>query len=122
MVVQFGKKIFHVMEFSPYEYPNVLFEDAYIIGLKERRMQFEHDGRTIMIRVVQRQHGGSFLRLTWNLGITLFGSSTTEKDERANFYFQEFTPMVHWIGFLKEQFSEGLTKFLQYLIALLIGS
>jgi hypothetical protein len=30
--------------------------------------------------------------------------------------------MVHWIGFLEEKFSEGLTEFLQYLIALLIGS
>jgi len=30
--------------------------------------------------------------------------------------------VVHWIGFLEEQFFEGLTEFLQYLIALLIGS
>jgi hypothetical protein len=30
--------------------------------------------------------------------------------------------MVHWFGFLEEQFSEGLTEFLQYLIALLIDS
>jgi hypothetical protein len=30
--------------------------------------------------------------------------------------------VVHWIGFLEEQFSEGLNEFLQSLIALLIGS
>jgi hypothetical protein len=92
------------------------------LGFQERRMQSGYDGQTIMIRVVQHHHGGSFLRLAWDPGITLFGSSTTDKDERASFYFQEFTPVVHWIGFLEEKFSEGLTEFLQYLIALLIGS
>jgi hypothetical protein len=30
--------------------------------------------------------------------------------------------MVHWIGFLEEQFFEGLTESLQYRIALLIAS
>jgi hypothetical protein len=53
-----------------------------------------------MIRVVQHQHGGSFLRLAWDPGITLFGSSTTGEDERDSFYFQECTPLVQWIGFL----------------------
>jgi hypothetical protein len=85
-------------------------------------MQSRYDGQTIMIRVVQREHGGSFLRLASNHGIMLFDSSTTDKDERANFYFQEFSPLVHWIGFLEEQLSKGLIEFLQYLIALLIDS
>ena len=32
-----------------------------------------------MIRVAQRQHGSSFLRLVWDPGITGLGSSTTER-------------------------------------------
>jgi hypothetical protein len=32
-------------------------------GFHERRMEFGYDGQTIMIRVAQCQHGGSFLRL-----------------------------------------------------------
>jgi hypothetical protein len=91
-------------------------------GFQKRRMEFGYDGQIIMIRVAQHQHGCSFLRLAWNPGITLFGNSATDKDETASFYFQEFTLVVHWIGFLKEQFSEWLTEFLEYLIALLIGS
>jgi hypothetical protein len=65
-----------------------------------------------MIRVAQCHHGGFFMRLAWNPRIILFGSSTTNKDERTSFYFQEFTPMVHWIGFLEDKFSKGLTEFL----------
>jgi hypothetical protein len=84
-------------------------------------MQSRYDGQTIMIRVAQHQHGGSFLRLSWDPGITLFSSSVTDKEERR-FYFQEFTTGVHGIGFLEEKFSEELTEFLQYLIALLIDS
>ena len=30
--------------------------------------------------------------------------------------------MVLWIGFVEEQFSEGLTKFLRYMISLLFRS
>jgi hypothetical protein len=37
-------------------------------------MQSGHEGQPLMIRVVQRQHGGSFLRLAWDPGITWFGS------------------------------------------------
>jgi hypothetical protein len=29
-----------------------------------------HKGQIVMIRVVQRQHGGFFLRLAWDLEIT----------------------------------------------------
>jgi len=70
------------------------------------------DGQTIMIRVAHCQHSGPFPRLAWDLGITWFGSSTTDKEGRAGFYFQDFTPMVHCIGSLEEQFSKGLTEFL----------
>jgi hypothetical protein len=44
----------------------------FIFGFLERRMQTGHVGPTMMIRVVQRQHGGSLLGLVWDPGITLF--------------------------------------------------
>jgi hypothetical protein len=90
-------------------------------GFQERRAQYEHGDRAIMIRVAQLQHGRSFLRLAWDPGITLFSNSTTDTKE-SRCYFQEFTTRVHGIGFLEEQFSEELTEFLQYLIALLTDS
>lgn len=34
-------------------------------------MQSRHNGQTIMIKAAQHQHGGSFLRLTWDPGIIL---------------------------------------------------
>jgi len=71
-----------------------------------------NDGKKFMIRVVQRHHCGSFLRLAWNLGNTLFGSSKIDRVERAIPYFQEFSPMAHWVGFLDEPFTEGLIVFL----------
>jgi hypothetical protein len=42
----------HGSRFSPYWYVNMEFQ--------ERRMPTGHDCQTIMIRVVQHQHGGSF--------------------------------------------------------------
>jgi hypothetical protein len=94
----------------------------YSLGFQEWRLQSGHDGQTFMIRVAQRQHGGSFLRLVWNPGITLFGISTTDRDGRASPYSQEFVLMVHWVGSLEEPFSEGLIKLLQFMISLLICS
>lgn len=44
-------------------------------------MQFGHVGLTVMIKVAQCQHGGSFLRLTWNPGIILFCSLAIIWDE-----------------------------------------
>jgi hypothetical protein len=40
-----------------------------------------------MVKMAQLQHDGSFLRLDWDPGITLFGSSASDEDERASFYF-----------------------------------
>jgi hypothetical protein len=37
-------------------------------------MQIGHDGQTIMIRVAYRQHGGPFLRLAWDPGISVLDS------------------------------------------------
>jgi hypothetical protein len=97
----------------------------------------------MMIRVVQRQHGGSLLGLVWDLGITLFDSLATVRDERVGFDLREFTPgiswvnswavtrvnhyfqelihMEQWIGVLGGSFYEGWTEYLQYLFALLIS-
>jgi hypothetical protein len=43
-------------------------------------MQSEYDDQTIMIRVVQRQHGGISLRLVWDPGITVVDSLTADTD------------------------------------------
>jgi hypothetical protein len=96
----------HGSGFNTYRY--------FSLGFQERRMQFGQDGQTFMIRVAQRQHGGSFLRLVWNPGITLVGNSTTDRVERVSPYFQEFSPMVRWVGFLDECFSKRLIEFLRY--------
>jgi hypothetical protein len=73
-----------------------------------------------MIRVAQHQHGGSFMRLAWDPGITLFSSSTTDIEERvllSGVYYWSA-----WDWFSREQFSEELIEFLQYLISLLTDS
>jgi hypothetical protein len=57
-------------------------------------MQTGHDGRTIMIRVAQRQHGGSFLRLAWDLGIPLLDYSIADTEARVSFFFQEIGSLV----------------------------
>jgi hypothetical protein len=56
----------------PYRYFSLEFQ--------ERRIPMGHDGWTVMIRVVQRQHGGSFLRLAWDPGILVLVSSTTDTE------------------------------------------
>ncbi|GLJ52362.1 hypothetical protein SUGI_1113910 [Cryptomeria japonica] len=55
-----------------------------------------HDSRVSVwdyIKVVQQQHGGSFLSLIWNPGITWVCSSIVEGEE-ANVGLLGFTPMV----------------------------
>jgi hypothetical protein len=75
-----------------------------------------------MFGVVQRQHGGSFMILAWDLGITLFDSLASNRGERASPYFQECSLIVHWVGSLEDPFYEGLIGFLQYVISLPISS
>lgn len=80
-----------------------------------------HDSRVLVydyIKVAQRQHGGSFFRFIWNLGITWVCNSTIE-DEEANVGLLGFTPMVFQFSFFKEQFPKELTEIVQYLIVLL---
>jgi hypothetical protein len=85
----------HGSRFIPYRY--------FILEFQERRMQTRHDGQMVMIRVVQHQHGGSFLRLAWDPGISVLDSSTTDTEARASFFFHE-------IGSLAEQFLEGIDR------------
>jgi hypothetical protein len=119
---------------------------GFSLGFLERRMQMGHVGPIVMIRVVQRQNGGSFLGLVWDHGITLFGSLATVRHERVgtdfreftsgiswvnswatgtygrvNHYFQKIIHMEHWIGILGGIFYEGWTEYLRYLFSLLIG-
>ena len=82
----------------------------FILDFQERMIQYRYDGHIVMIRVVLCEHGGTFLRLFWNTGITWFCSSTTDINERDIFYFHLFTPMVHWSGSPEDKFSKGLTK------------
>jgi hypothetical protein len=49
-----------------------------ISGLKDVEMQSQYDDKTIMIRVVQHQHGGISLRLVWDPRITVFDKLTTD--------------------------------------------
>jgi hypothetical protein len=50
-----------------------------------------------MIKVGQHYHGGFFLRLAWDPGITWFGSSVIDREGRVSSYFQEFSHMVLWV-------------------------
>jgi len=49
-------------------------------GLTNVEMQSEYDDQTIMIRVVQRQHGGISLRLVWDPGIAVVDNLTDDTD------------------------------------------
>jgi hypothetical protein len=75
-----------------------------------------------MIRVVQHQHGGTFLGLVWDPRITLLDNSTTIREESINFDFPEFTFGRLRSGFLEEWSSEELTEFMQLMIAWIIRS
>jgi len=50
-------------------------------GFHERRLQYEHVGQTVMIRVEKRQHDGPIQRLAWDLGLTGLISSMTVRDK-----------------------------------------
>jgi hypothetical protein len=71
--------------------------------------------------VVQCQHGGIFLGLVWDPGITLFDRSTTIREGNTNFDFLEFTFGRFRSGCL-EWSSAELVEFLQLMIAWLIRS
>jgi hypothetical protein len=53
-------------------------------------MQFGHDGKAIMINVVQCQHGGFFHRLYWDHGIIWFIISTMDREGIVGHYFNIF--------------------------------
>jgi hypothetical protein len=53
---------------------------------QERRMQTGHDCQTIMIRVAQHQHGGPFLRLAWDPGISVLEFSANGTEARISFF------------------------------------
>jgi hypothetical protein len=74
-----------------------------------------------MIIVVQRQHGGSLLGLVWDPRITLFDNSTTVRDERTNFDFQEFTPRISWVDSLADGTNGRANHYFQELIHMSIG-
>jgi hypothetical protein len=76
------------------------YSKYYSLGFQEWRMWSRHEGQTVMIKVAQRHHGGFFLRLAWNPGITWFDSLATGTDGRVSFYYQELIYIVHWTGFL----------------------
>jgi hypothetical protein len=84
-------------------------------------MQSRYEGKIFMTRVAQHRHGGSFLRIAWDLGTSWFDSLAIGTNGRASFYSRELTPIVHWTGFLGKRFYVGWTESLQYLITLLIG-
>jgi hypothetical protein len=96
----------HDSRFIPYRYVSM--------ELQERGMQSGHDGWMTMIRVVQHQHGGSFLRIAWDPGISVGDSATVDTEVRASFF-------LHEIGSLAEQFLDGLIELLQHRVALLVG-
>lgn len=89
------------------------------LGFLERREQSKRDGFIIVVRVVECQHGGPFLRLTWDPRITRVCSSTVEV-EGACVGLLEFT-LVHQNDYFKEKFSKDLFELTQFFIALLIG-
>lgn len=47
----------------------------------EGRIQSEHDGKLVIVRVAQCQRGGTLMRLTWDPGTTRFGGSSTLRGE-----------------------------------------
>jgi hypothetical protein len=66
-----------------------------------------------IIRVVQHQHGGSFLRIYWDPRISVGDSATVNMEAKASFFFHE-------ICSLEEQFFDGLVYLLQQKLALLV--
>ena len=66
-----------------------------------------HDGWIVMIIVAQHQHGGLFLRFTWDPRILVLDSSIVDIEARASSFFHEF-------GSIVEQLVEGLSELLQH--------
>jgi hypothetical protein len=82
---------------------------------QERRIMKGHDDQMFMIRMAQRQHGGSFMRLAWDPVISILVSPIADTEIGSNIFF-------HAIGSLVEKCFEGLIELLQYQVSLLIGS
>jgi hypothetical protein len=76
----------------------------------------------MMIRVVQHHHGGIFLGLVWDHGITLFDSTTTITEDSTDFDFPWFTFGRLRSIFLEEWSSKELTKFTQLMNAWIINN
>jgi hypothetical protein len=87
------------------------------LGFHERRMQTGCVGSTMMIRVVQRRHGGTFPRLVWDRRIIVLDSSTTIREESTDFDFPEFSFGRLRSGCLEEWSPEEFTEFMQLMIA-----
>ena len=59
-----------------------------------------HDGWIVLIGVVHCQHGGLFMRFSWDLGILVLDNSIVDIETRASSSFREF-------GSIVEQLVEG---------------
>jgi hypothetical protein len=75
----------------------------FILGVQERRAQFEHG--------VQCQYGGSSRILAWDPVTVVFDNSTTDTAEIVSFLFLEFTLGMLRFSFLKDWYFEGLIVF-----------
>ena len=71
--------------------------------------------RKVIIKVVQRHHGGPFLRLVGDPRIPILEISAPDMEARASF-------CIHKISCLVEQFFEGLIELLRCRVALLSNS
>jgi hypothetical protein len=75
----------------------------------------------VMIGGVKCQRDGSSQRLAWDLGTVVLDNLTTTTYEMVSFCFMKFTLGMLRFGCLEERSYEVLTKFVQLLIAWLIG-
>jgi hypothetical protein len=84
-------------------------------------MHSRHADHIFMIRVAQHQHGGFFVRISWDPGASWFDSLEISANWRINYYFKDPIHMENLIGFLGGIIYEGWTKHLQHLFSLLIN-
>jgi hypothetical protein len=77
-------------------------------------------GSMMMIRVVQRQHGGTFPGLVWDPGIIVLDNLAIIREENIDFDFPEFTFGRLRSGCLEEWSSMELIAFMQLIIPSLI--
>jgi hypothetical protein len=91
------------------------------LGFQERRTHTGHVCSMMMIIVEQFQHGGSFLGLVWDPGITLFECSTTIREAITTFDFSKFNFWRLSSGCLEEWYLYELTKFRKLIISWIIG-